>query len=471
MNNDQQGIALITSLLIASLITASAVSLANNQQLFIRKVEYLIDDVQKRIGTDDLESIARNALTLEFQKNRNDSYDDTWHHKELALSRRGIAFDGKLYDLQSRLNINNLASRQGAIATAGSTTNQSVSASSASAAVDLVGDAAATVGLVGDAAAVNSASNNLTSSSAGNDGGGTVQKRAFDLERATQCSEAAGCSDEYYERHGIELVDRERILRTRGLRDPQDPNYQAFLDNDSSGGNISNRSATDDPSVSPTSVASDDGTVATLPGAPGSTEKLKLSQAQLAELRLKSLLTALDIPIDILPAILDWIDADSETRYPNGAEDEYYTGLTPAYRAANRPLASARELMLIRGVDEEIYRRLVPYITTMQRTLSINVNTASADVLQSLSPLIDDSTAEMLINARKVRPFETIDEFLAHPILIGRDIQTEGISTSSEYFELIGTVNASSTSSTWQSILRRSNNNTETVSRKFSVLQ
>jgi len=56
---------------------------------------------------------------------------------------------------------------------------------------------------------------------------------------------------------------------------------------------------------------------------------------------------------EIADAILDWIDADDEIR-DNGAENEYYTALSPGYRAKNGPLDTLDELLLVRGVTPEL---------------------------------------------------------------------------------------------------------------------
>ena len=56
---------------------------------------------------------------------------------------------------------------------------------------------------------------------------------------------------------------------------------------------------------------------------------------------------------DIANAILDWIDADDDAA-PGGAENEYYIGLSPAYRCKNGPLDSLEELLLVQGVTPEL---------------------------------------------------------------------------------------------------------------------
>ena len=55
----------------------------------------------------------------------------------------------------------------------------------------------------------------------------------------------------------------------------------------------------------------------------------------------------------IADAILDWLDADSDTR-DNGAEADYYAGLSPPYAPKNGPLDTIEELLLVRGVTPQL---------------------------------------------------------------------------------------------------------------------
>jgi len=56
---------------------------------------------------------------------------------------------------------------------------------------------------------------------------------------------------------------------------------------------------------------------------------------------------------DVADAILDWIDADDETR-EYGAESDYYIGLDPPYAPKNGPLDTVEELLLVRGVTPQL---------------------------------------------------------------------------------------------------------------------
>ncbi len=56
---------------------------------------------------------------------------------------------------------------------------------------------------------------------------------------------------------------------------------------------------------------------------------------------------------EIADAILDWLDADDDSR-DFGAESSYYRSQSPPYEAKNGPLDSLDELLLIRGVTPEL---------------------------------------------------------------------------------------------------------------------
>lgn len=63
----------------------------------------------------------------------------------------------------------------------------------------------------------------------------------------------------------------------------------------------------------------------------------------------KLLMTLPGMTEPIADAILDWIDSDSDQR-TLGAEQEYYSSLSPPYAPRNGPLGSIEELLLVRDV-------------------------------------------------------------------------------------------------------------------------
>lgn len=68
----------------------------------------------------------------------------------------------------------------------------------------------------------------------------------------------------------------------------------------------------------------------------------------------RTLLMALPgMTIEIADAIMDWLDADEETR-EYGAEADYYSGLDPPYGPKNGPFETVEELLLVRGVTPQL---------------------------------------------------------------------------------------------------------------------
>jgi general secretion pathway protein K len=156
--------------------------------------------------------------------------------------------------------------------------------------------------------------------------------------------------------------------------------------------------------------------------------------------RFRRLLALLDIDVGVADALLDWMDSDMVPRYPAGAEDESYTNRQPPYRAANRPLAHIAELLLIEGVDVVIYEKLRPHVTVLPGRVSINVNTASSEVLRCLANGITAESVEMLLLTRDRNPFEKVQDFLQHDALAGLKVEVAGIGVESSYFLIEGDV-------------------------------
>ncbi len=183
---------------------------------------------------------------------------------------------------------------------------------------------------------------------------------------------------------------------------------------------------------------------------------LVLSPQQIALARFALLLRNLDIDEAVLPAILDWIDADTDERFPNGAEDDYYSRQKPAYRTANHGFVDVSELKLVRGVDGEVFEKLRPFITVLPDATAVNVNTAPLEILMSLGPALDRATATMIVEARKVRPFRNIAEFRALPMLLGRPLVSAGLTVSSDFFTLEMDVTSGQSSLAARTLLGRS---------------
>lgn len=185
--------------------------------------------------------------------------------------------------------------------------------------------------------------------------------------------------------------------------------------------------------------------------------------------------------IVVLDSFCDWRDSDSTPRL-YGAENDYYYGRAPAYRASNRPLASVTELRAVANVTPALYQRLAPLVTVWptggDSTFStLNINTALPGVLRSLnadddlSPLPVEQVS-MLLEVRDEAPFQDRDAFLAQPAFAGR---TTGelkllLGVASSWYRLGAAVKVADRTTRLYSVLHRSQRRVEVVARSSGEL-
>jgi general secretion pathway protein K len=108
----------------------------------------------------------------------------------------------------------------------------------------------------------------------------------------------------------------------------------------------------------------------------------QVNSAQLAHFQ--KLLSILGLPAALADTLADWLDADNEPQPRGGAEDAEYLALATPYLAANRPLSDVAELALVKGYDEDVRKRLAPFVTALPRFTPVNANTAPPEVLTAV---------------------------------------------------------------------------------------
>lgn len=93
---------------------------------------------------------------------------------------------------------------------------------------------------------------------------------------------------------------------------------------------------------------------------------------------------------EIAYGLVDWRDSDSTFQHPSyGAEDDTYGDLTDPYEAKDMPFEVIDELLLVKGVNPDIFARLAPWVTVYGQGV-VNINTASAEVLEAFMPGLGD---------------------------------------------------------------------------------
>lgn len=148
------------------------------------------------------------------------------------------------------------------------------------------------------------------------------------------------------------------------------------------------------------------------------------------------LLEVLELPKELVQAVVDWLDDDVNATAPEGAEDDYYLGLEQAYMAANRKMVNISELRLVKGFDQQTFQRIAPFLTALPTRTPININTAPPEILASLSSKISLDLAQELVKQRNEEPYKKTKEFTAHESLKDIDLSTQDLAVSTQYFML-----------------------------------
>lgn len=134
---------------------------------------------------------------------------------------------------------------------------------------------------------------------------------------------------------------------------------------------------------------------------------------------------------EVTLALSDWINPSVQ----DNVYHRYYNTLSTPYRAAHLLMVSATELRLIKGMTPSLYRSLQPYVVALpQSTTAINVQTAKAPVLASLSPALNLEAAMTIERLRETKPFISPQDFLNLEVIKNRQIVPEHIVTLSQYF-------------------------------------
>lgn len=119
---------------------------------------------------------------------------------------------------------------------------------------------------------------------------------------------------------------------------------------------------------------------------------------------------------EIVQSIADYIDVDDSPRF-HGAEDSFYQSQTPPRHSVNQMLFLTGELRQIKGITENIYQRLIPYVCVLPTTeLSINLNMLTENDIPLFRALflnnITDADARVLLQKRPREGWLTTDAFL-----------------------------------------------------------
>ncbi len=180
-------------------------------------------------------------------------------------------------------------------------------------------------------------------------------------------------------------------------------------------------------------------------------------------------------PENFVDTLWDWIDPKDKERQ-GGAESSYYQSLEVPYMAANAPLMNVTELLLLKDLTKEMVEKLKPFVSTLPKDTSINLNTAPLEVLKAIG--FDDISAPAIKKARDETPFENINDFwgleevktlFAPNSEMGKKKANyaQTFSVNSNYFLLQGKVNINNTRLFINSILERKKGKVRVIMRDY----
>ncbi|HEX2949484.1 MAG TPA: helix-hairpin-helix domain-containing protein [Armatimonadota bacterium] len=136
---------------------------------------------------------------------------------------------------------------------------------------------------------------------------------------------------------------------------------------------------------------------------------------------------------EVADAIIDWRDTDS-TPQSNGAEDDYYTGLSTPYHCKNAPFDTVDELLLVKGVtndmlntamtDDGVKLRDLLTVSSVDSNTDasgearINIATADKNTLSdALGDIFSSQDIDAIIKQRTSTPFTSPADLLDVPNL------------------------------------------------------
>lgn len=163
----------------------------------------------------------------------------------------------------------------------------------------------------------------------------------------------------------------------------------------------------------------------------------------------KALLTNLGIADpDLADAVSGWLGASNAADLVNR-----YLAQPVPYRPHGDFFTHVSELRLVQGVTGAVYARLAPQVCVLPMDTKINVNTASAVLLQSLATGISPSVAQALWNNGQANFGDVATSFAGAPQLLGIQLPQTLLDVRSTYFLARGDIVLDSVPFTFYSLI------------------
>ena len=180
----------------------------------------------------------------------------------------------------------------------------------------------------------------------------------------------------------------------------------------------------------------------------------KIDVNRASEQTLERLLTALGIDLQSAPSLVQAIEnwrRPSSITGVYGADDSYYLSLPEPYHPPHADFRSVNELLLVRGVTEDLfYGRyvvrddgqverhpgLLDCLTVHSSSQAININYAAYPVLMAM-PQMDAAVANYIVAGRAKQPFSSVSDVTREfPVSLGAETLSYLTTQNSGWFTL-----------------------------------
>jgi len=159
---------------------------------------------------------------------------------------------------------------------------------------------------------------------------------------------------------------------------------------------------------------------------------------QPAILKIQRLFTILNVKVDLVQGIVDWITPNGNAQ--NSNIGDYYLALKPPYQPRYGAMPTIGDLQMVQGFNEAVFNRVSPFLTVMPEP-AVNANTASPQVIAALEPQLmeDQKIVQEIIEARAIRPFSQPTDIMNLPDLGDvAQLLSKDVDMRSQFFTING---------------------------------
>lgn len=118
-------------------------------------------------------------------------------------------------------------------------------------------------------------------------------------------------------------------------------------------------------------------------------------------------------PEEVVFDIMDWVNPNT-VDFGSGNKDRFYEQQKPPYKSKKGRFFTLEELKLVKSIEDNLYKKLKPFVTVFSYDGKIDLNGASKDVLRAIYPdFSDDDLNRIQEEKTKIGTWSTTKAFVS----------------------------------------------------------